>query len=70
MTKTNRIAGALATSALVGLSLVWASVPGRAAEGDIAGTVTSAQGPEVGVWVIAETTDLPTKFINVVCVPI
>ena len=64
MTKTNRIAGALATSALVGLSLVWASVPGRAAEGDIAGTVTSAQGPEVGVWVIAETTDLPTKFIK------
>ena len=64
MTKTNRIAGALATSALVGLSLVWASAPGRAAEGDIAGTVTSSQGPEAGVWVIAETTDLPTKFIK------
>jgi hypothetical protein len=29
---------------------------------DIGGTVTSAKGPEAGVWVIAETTDLPTKF--------
>ena len=33
---------------------------------DIGGTVTSAQGPEAGVWVIAETTDLPTKFAKVV----
>src|SRR5213593_2793983 len=29
---------------------------------DLAGVVTSARGPEAGVWVIAETTDLPTKF--------
>jgi hypothetical protein len=29
---------------------------------DIGGVVTSAKGPEAGVWVIAETTDLPTKF--------
>src|SRR4249920_2474801 len=29
---------------------------------DIGGVVTSASGPEAGVWVIAETTDLPTKF--------
>src|SRR5262249_18769521 len=29
---------------------------------DIGGVVSSAQGPESGVWVIAETTDLPTKF--------
>jgi len=28
---------------------------------DIGGTVASAQGPEAGVWVIAETTGLPTK---------
>ena len=28
---------------------------------DIAGVVTGARGPEAGVWVIAETTDLPTK---------
>lgn len=33
---------------------------------DIGGVVASAQGPEVGVWVIAETTDLPTKFAKIV----
>lgn len=33
---------------------------------DIGGIVTSAKGPEAGVWVIAETTDLPTKFAKVV----
>ncbi len=33
---------------------------------DIGGVVTSTQGPEAGVWVIAETTDLPTKFAKVV----
>ena len=27
----------------------------------LSGVVTSAQGPEAGVWVIAETDDLPTK---------
>jgi hypothetical protein len=31
---------------------------------DIAGTVTSARGPEEGVWVIAETNDLPTHYIK------
>ena len=31
---------------------------------DIAGVVTGPGGPEAGVWVIAETTDLPTKFIK------
>ena len=33
---------------------------------DIGGVVASAKGPEAGVWVIAETTDLPTKFAKVV----
>ncbi|MFZ0065325.1 MAG: carboxypeptidase regulatory-like domain-containing protein [Pseudolabrys sp.] len=36
----------------------------RAAE--IGGVVTSSKGPEAGVWVIAETTDLPTKFARIV----
>src|SRR5688572_5069983 len=35
-------------------------------EDDIAGVVTGAKGPEAGVWVIAETTDLPTKFAKIV----
>ena len=33
---------------------------------DIAGVVTGAAGPEAGVWVIAETTDLPTRFVRIV----
>src|SRR5690349_7838796 len=32
----------------------------------IAGTVTSANGPESGVWVIAETKDLPTGYTKIV----
>src|SRR5437764_623093 len=32
----------------------------------IGGLVTSAKGPEAGVWVIAETTELPTKFVKIV----
>ncbi len=31
---------------------------------DIGGVVTGPQGPEAGVWVIAETRDLPTKLIK------
>ena len=30
------------------------------------GVVTSSKGPEAGVWVIAETTNLPTKFTKIV----
>src|SRR5262245_1217932 len=33
---------------------------------DIAGVVTGANGPEAGVWVIAETRDLPTRYIKIV----
>src|SRR5688572_17098537 len=33
---------------------------------DIAGVVTGPSGPEAGVWVIAETSDLPTKFAKIV----
>ena len=33
---------------------------------DIGGVVTSAKGPEAGVWVIAETRDLPTKYVKIV----
>jgi hypothetical protein len=32
----------------------------------IGGVVTSAKGPEAGVWVIAETNDLPTKYAKIV----
>ena len=33
---------------------------------DIGGVVTGPGGPEAGVWVIAETTDLPTQFRKIV----
>ena len=33
---------------------------------DLTGVVTSANGPEAGVWVLAETTDLPTRFAKIV----
>jgi hypothetical protein len=33
---------------------------------NIGGVVTGAKGPEAGVWVIAETKDLPTRLIKIV----
>ena len=33
---------------------------------DLGGVVTGASGPEAGVWVIAETTDLGTKMAKMV----
>jgi hypothetical protein len=38
----------------------------RIGNDDIGGVVSSSKGPEAGVWVIAETTDLPTRFIRTV----
>src|SRR5215471_16144235 len=35
-------------------------------DSDLGGVVRSASGPEAGVWVIAETTDLPTKYVKIV----
>ncbi len=42
----------------------WPRVPMDA--DDIAGVVHSAAGPEAGVWVIAETDDLATRFARIV----
>ena len=54
-------------------SLTWVTAQQRGASAavpidpdDIGGVVTSQKGPEAGVWVIAETTDLPTKFARIV----
>src|SRR4051812_35615726 len=33
---------------------------------DIGGVVTGPKGPEAGVWVIADTADLPTRFTKIV----
>jgi hypothetical protein len=37
-----------------------------AGDGFIAGAVQGPQGPEAGVWVIAETNELPTPFVKIV----
>jgi hypothetical protein len=38
----------------------------RIDDNDLGGVVTGPSGPEAGVWVIAETTDLPTRFARIV----
>jgi hypothetical protein len=35
-------------------------------DNDIGGVVTGPNGPEAGVWVIAETYDLPTRYAKIV----
>src|SRR5947207_8361177 len=49
---------------MFGLSFMLFAIGASAAE--IRGVVTGPKGPEAGVWVIAETTNLPTKFAKVV----
>jgi len=51
--------------------LLGAGTPGgvfvvSAAEDDLAGIVTSGNGPEAGVWVVAETDDFDTTFRKIV----
>ena len=60
---------AVAVAAVLACSLVWVSAQGGDVAidpDDIGGVVTSANGPEAGVWVIAETTDLPTRLARIV----
>ena len=58
----DRIAGYLMT-ARTGLH-AQQSTPVQIGANDIGGVVSSSKGPEAGVWVIAETTDLPTRYIK------
>src|SRR5689334_1070903 len=63
--------GAVIVAAALGLSFKVAAQQGGSASvaidgDDIGGVVASAKGAEAGVWVIAETTDLPTKFARMV----
>ena len=57
---------------VVAMALVWFTPSGLSqvasgpTTGAMTGTVTSAKGPEAGVWVIAETDDLQTKFRKIV----
>src|SRR2546430_2649092 len=62
----------LAVGSVLMASLPWVNAQQRSAAtvaidpDDIDGVVTSSKGPEAGVWVIAETSDLPTKFARIV----
>ncbi len=57
------LAGCLAVAALV---VVPTAGQGQAPVDYIQGVVESNSGPEAGVWVIAETSDLPTQFVKIV----
>ncbi len=60
----------LAVALLASLSGASARQAARASvqidDDDIGGVVSSSRGPEAGVWVIAETRDLPTTFTKIV----
>src|ERR1700688_4959125 len=64
--------GLLAVASVLVASFTWlhaqqrSGAPVAIVADDIGGVVTSSKGPEAGVWVIAETTELPTKFTKIV----
>jgi hypothetical protein len=60
--------GLAVTAGLAGGKVASQSAGGAVAidADDLAGRVTGSSGPEAGVWVIAETKDLPTPFARIV----
>jgi hypothetical protein len=77
MSQRNTIAGLRSGIALAALGVAASLLPASAGAqpspaginigaADLGGVVTGRNGPEAGVWVIAETTDLPTKFTKIV----
>ena len=66
-----RIIARVGAGVLIG-ALVTACQPQESSPGleidndDIGGVVASENGPEAGVWVIAETSDLDTRFVRIV----
>jgi len=70
--RVNPRTGSLAAAVVLAASFTWVNAQQRSGASvaidadDIGGLVTSSKGPEAGVWVIAETTDLPTKFARIV----
>jgi len=65
-TKIKTTFGVGTLTALMAVMIVNVGAQRSAPAGFISGTVTSSNGPEAGVWVIAETKDLPTNFIKIV----
>ncbi|HEU5272506.1 MAG TPA: hypothetical protein VFU97_02495, partial [Xanthobacteraceae bacterium] len=70
MSKTQFMRATAAVALVTALALAPASVRAQAAPdaavqvgaSDLGGVVRGADGPEAGVWVIAETSDLPTRL--------
>src|SRR5215469_12362289 len=68
----------LPKTAAIGVAVLLATIPARVnaqpnsdqgpriSANDLGGVVTGASAPEAGVWVIAETTGLPTPFAKIV----
>jgi hypothetical protein len=68
-TSGSRAASVVLSAGLICLLAVFVLQPTVAQQtggGFITGVVQGAQGPEAGVWVVAETNDLSTKFIKIV----
>jgi hypothetical protein len=69
MSKKSLFASMIAVAALLAAAPSLAQAQSAAVHvgaSDIGGVVTSSNGPEAGVWVVAETTDLPTKYTKIV----
>ena len=69
--RTARLANSLAAVAAICIAGYWIASLGaqqdsqiKIKSNDIGGVVASGKGPEAGVWVIAETTSLPTRYIK------
>jgi hypothetical protein len=61
------VCAVVVTVSLGGSSVAQNAGPAPAIDADdLGGVVTGPKGPEAGVWVIAETSDLPTKFVRIV----
>jgi hypothetical protein len=60
------VAGVAVVGGRVGAGQVATRAAVAVDDDDIGGVVTGPRGPEAGAWVVAETTDLPTKFIRIV----
>jgi hypothetical protein len=71
MTTTKRLYWGIAAVAIAAFLAACAALQSgdsgvNVGSSDLGGVVSGSSGPEAGVWVIAETTDLPTKFAKIV----
>src|SRR5262245_59847505 len=66
MGRTLRLVGALGVT-LFAVQIGWPGAPAlRAGDDDISGAVRGPKGPEAGVWIVAETSDLASKLTKIV----